>query len=188
MVNDKIYVLAGFSGSGKDTLAAVLKEKGFNFVVSHTTRPMRDGEYEGNPYHFVTTAEMLNMIKNDELIEYREYDTLVDGVPDTWYYAAHKNSIEDGKPYAVVLDMLGLEEFVEVFGKRVIGIHIKVPDDIREKRAKLRGSFDKTEWDRRLADDLKEFPLDRIKKNCQFEIINMNLEDSIKALFEITKL
>lgn len=182
---NQIVVLAGFSGAGKDTFAEILKEEGYNFIVSHSTRPMREGESEGNPYWFVSKDEMLKMIENDELIEYRTYNTLVDGVSDVWYYAAHKNSVEDDKPYVAVLDMLGLEEFIEVFGDRVLGINIYVPDDIREERAKLRGSFDKTEWDRRLEDDRKEFPQERINKSCRYRIENLNLKDAKIKLFEI---
>jgi guanylate kinase len=187
MVNyDKIIVLAGFSGAGKDSFAEILhKEYGFNFVTSHSTRPRREGESEGNPYFFVSKEEMMTMINADELIEYRTYDTLVEGQPETWYYAAHKSQVEDGKPYVCVLDMLGLEEFIEVFGDRVIGIFVDVPHEIREERAKLRGSFDKTEWDRRLEDDKKEFPEERIRKSCLFTVENMEFNGALSEILKI---
>ena len=54
-----ILALVGFSSAGKDTLAKFMSEKlGYDFVVSHTTRPMRPGESEGNPYYFINDNEM----------------------------------------------------------------------------------------------------------------------------------
>jgi len=186
MVDNQIVVLAGFSSAGKDSFAEILqKDHGYNFVTSHTTRPVREGESQGNPYHFVSKEDMLGMIANDELIEYRTYDTLVDGKPDTWYYAAHKSEVHSDKKYVCVLDMLGLEEFIEVFGDRVTGVFIEVPHEVREERAKLRGSFDKTEWDRRLEDDIKVFSDERIKKSCKFTIQNIDKNVALKELLQI---
>jgi len=185
-MNDKIYVLAGFSGTGKDTIADILKEKhDFNFITSHTTRPMRDGESEGKPYWFITNEKFHEMNNNDEFIEYRSYNTKVNGKDDIWYYAAAKNEVKDGLKYVVVLDMLGLTEFKEAFGDRVIGIFIETPDEVREERAKERGSFDKTEWDRRLKDDRDNFQKEKINSECDYIIQNINLNKAVSDILKI---
>jgi len=185
-MSDKIYVLAGFSGTGKDTIADILKEKyNFNFITSHTTRPMREGETEGKPYWFITNEKFHEMNSNNEFIEYRSYNTKVNGKEDVWYYAAAKNEVKDGLKYVVVLDMLGLTEFKEVFGDRVIGIFIETPDEIREQRAKQRGSFDKIEWDRRLADDRQNFPIEKINKECDHIITNIDLDYAVSKILKI---
>jgi len=44
-----LICLCGKSGTGKDTLARLT---GLTTVVSHTTRPMREGETDGVDYHF----------------------------------------------------------------------------------------------------------------------------------------
>ena len=50
----KIFAIQGFTSSGKDTIAKRISEE-FNIpiLVSHTTRPPRDGEINGMSYHFV---------------------------------------------------------------------------------------------------------------------------------------
>ena len=60
MVDNKILVITGFSGAGKDALYDVMKSE-YNTIVSHTTRPMREGESEGNPYYFITKEKMMTI-------------------------------------------------------------------------------------------------------------------------------
>jgi guanylate kinase len=57
MKENTIIVLCGKSSSGKDTLASYFKTQGFKFVISHTTRPIRENESEGNPYYFISDKD-----------------------------------------------------------------------------------------------------------------------------------
>lgn len=153
-----VLILCGKSGSGKDTIQKELVRRGFIPIVSTTSRPMRDGEKDGVDYNYTTRENFEQMIKDDKLVEYREYHTLVGGVPDVWYYGIEKQELDDRKDYVIVLDIGGTEGFAKYFGWfSCVVLYIDVPDDIREQRAIARGSFDKTEWDRRLADDRKVF-------------------------------
>jgi len=67
-----LFVLSAPSGAGKDSVIKALQERGTDFyvVASVTTRAPRPGESEGNPYHFVSQEQFMQMVKNDELIEY----------------------------------------------------------------------------------------------------------------------
>ena len=48
------YVLVGASGSGKTTMAGILKDTlGFQRCITSTTRPPRPGEKDGVDYHFL---------------------------------------------------------------------------------------------------------------------------------------
>lgn len=180
---NKIIVLLGHSGAGKDAIASKLHlEHSYNVITSHSTRPMRDYESQGNPYWFTTKDKMLEYKEDDKLIECREYNTLVNNKLDTWYYAVHKDEVKEDKSYVVVLDMLGLKEFKEYFGTRVIGVFINVDDEVREKRAILRGSFDKIEWDRRLVDDKIQFSLNNIESNCDMIVNNINLDKTTNLI------
>lgn len=58
MENVIIVALVGPSGCGKTTLGKYLKERGFNWVSSYTTRPMREGETDGVEHTFVSTCSM----------------------------------------------------------------------------------------------------------------------------------
>lgn len=156
-MENRIIVLCGYQGSGKDYLASELKKRGFDFIISHTTRPMRPNESEENPYYFTTKEKFLKMIENDEILEYRTYNTLVNNIPDTWYYGVHKQAVKDDRTYVVVLDKLGLIEFKKEFKDRVVSFYIDTSDSNRYERANSRGGFNSQEWERREIADKEEF-------------------------------
>ena len=158
-MKNRIVVLYGKSASGKDTILQELLAKGFQPIISHTTRPMREGEVDGGEYHFITSEEFFRLDKLGMFIQYRVYNTLLNNKPETWYYALHKDSIENpDKDYITILDMQGLKEFIEYFGRdTIIPIGILASDDTRKYRASRRGSFCEIEWNRRLEADDKDF-------------------------------
>jgi len=182
-MSNKIIILSGFSGAGKDSIADILETKyNMNFITSHTTRPMRDYESEGKPYHFIDKNTMLEYEKDNQLIENRKYNTTFQGKNETWIYGVHKSEILEDKKYVGVLDVTGLKKFKEYFGDRVISIFVTVPDEIREERAIKRGSFDKVEWDRRIRDDNEKFSKQNIKNEFDYIVENINLEDTIRKI------
>ncbi len=50
-------VLCGPSGAGKDYNVGLLRKAGYRIGVSHTTRPPREGEVDGEDYYFVNDTE-----------------------------------------------------------------------------------------------------------------------------------
>jgi guanylate kinase len=170
-MDKKLLILTGKSSSGKDTIARLLeKEHGYNFIVSTTTRPMRPGESNRNPYNFVTNEEFERLISGNELIEYREYHTLVNNNPEIWYYGVEKKEVDPNKSYVVVLDTVGLREFKIHFPEKVISFFIHVDDEIRKQRCLSRGDFDEFEWNRRLEDDKIRFSSEVVSKEMDFVI------------------
>ena len=164
MKENQIIVLCGKSSSGKDTLASYFKSQGYKFVISHTTRPMRENELEGNPYYFISDKEFKERLEQNEFIEYREYLTLVGGTPQKWFYAVHQSQIEDLHKYVHVVDLQGLSEIKAKFGNRVKAFYLDVPTPIRTERAMERGSFDEIEWHRRVQDDDNKFHWLKLKE------------------------
>ncbi|MBI2909236.1 MAG: guanylate kinase [Chloroflexi bacterium] len=67
-----LVVISGPSGVGKDAIIEKLKESGdrYCFVVTVTTRSRRQGETEGEPYHFISADRFEEMIKKGELLEW----------------------------------------------------------------------------------------------------------------------
>ena len=164
MKENKIIVLCGKSSSGKDTLASYFKSQGYKFVISHTSRPMRENESEGNPYYFISAKKFKEMLEHNQFIEYREYLTLVGGKPQKWFYGVHQSQIEDLHKYVLVVDLQGLSEIKAKFGKRVKAFYLDVPTLIRTERAMERGSFDESEWNRRVQDDDNKFHWLKLKE------------------------
>ena len=154
MPNNKIIVILGKCCAGKDTLARFMADNlGFKFIVSTTSRPMRDGESEGNPYHFIADEEFQQKIANGDFIEYREYKT--NG--GNWHYGVEKSVVIDSECYVAVLDIVGLREFKKQFGDRVFSIYLLVDYDERKSRCIARGDFNEEEWKRRAISDDEMF-------------------------------
>ncbi|NRA63718.1 MAG: guanylate kinase [Pseudobacteriovorax sp.] len=67
-----VYVVSAPSGAGKTTLNRRLIENYSDVMmsISHTTRPPRPGEVNGNHYHFITEDQFKSMADNDEFIEW----------------------------------------------------------------------------------------------------------------------
>ena len=73
----KTLIIIGPSGVGKGTLIKKLCNEfkdNINLFVSHTSRKIREGEEDGKSYHFVSEDKFLNMIKDNEFIEYNFYN------------------------------------------------------------------------------------------------------------------
>ena len=158
-----IILICGESRSGKNAIASSLEDHGFRQLVTTTSRPIRDGEINMIDYNFVTREQFEDLIKSDMLIEYRKYDTLVGGVPDTWYYGSTKERLLDHDNYCIVLTPEGISHFIEYYGKdSCFVVKINVDAEIRKSRAMLRGSFDETEWNRRLSADAEDFSEDKL--------------------------
>ena len=50
-----IFIFSGPSGVGKSTIIAAIRQKrDFQFSVSYTSRNIREGEFNGEDYNFVT--------------------------------------------------------------------------------------------------------------------------------------
>ncbi len=66
-----MIILTGPSASGKTATCLYLQDHyGIKKVITHTTRPMRQGEVNDVDYHFVSKAEFNRMIDNDEFVEH----------------------------------------------------------------------------------------------------------------------
>ena len=69
-----IFIIAAPSGCGKTSLVKALIEdsKNLSVSVSHTTRKARQGEIDGENYHFASKETFEKMISNKEFVEYAE--------------------------------------------------------------------------------------------------------------------
>ncbi|MGO2373674.1 MAG: guanylate kinase [Pseudoalteromonas prydzensis] len=83
-----LFILSAPSGAGKSSLISALlaKYSDMKVSVSHTTRPPRPGENNGEHYHFVSVDEFKDLIKKDDFFEWAQvFDN---------YYGTSKQAIE----------------------------------------------------------------------------------------------
>jgi guanylate kinase len=102
-----LIVISGPSGAGKDTVMQRMKERGlpFHFVVTATTRPMRNNETHGKDYFFVSKEEFARMIDEDELIEHAMVYGDYKGIPKQQV----REALATGKDVVMRIDVQGAE-------------------------------------------------------------------------------
>lgn len=182
-MNRKIIVLLGKSASGKDTCLNYLKQFGIKPIVSWTTRPKREKETDGVDYFYTTKEIFLDMLKKNMLIDYRKYNTLFDNKPETWYYGIADEILYEEQLQCVCVDIVGYYNLRKYYKPdELLVFYINASDKAREERAKKRGSFSQTEWDRRLKDDDKKFDLATITAISNYVITN---ENSVSHFYEM---
>lgn len=69
-----LFIIAAPSGAGKTSLVASLIESidTIKVSVSHTTRPRRSEEKDGENYYFVSDAEFTSMVENKQFLEHAD--------------------------------------------------------------------------------------------------------------------
>jgi len=183
---NKLVILVGFSASGKDKIQKYISDNyNYEMVISHTSRPMRLNESENNPYHFITRKQFEDMIVENEFIECRKYNTLVNNIPDIWYYGISKNSIDLSKhSYIVVLDILGLIEIKKHFKDNVISFFIDVDEPTRKQRCINRSDFDESEWNRRKSDDEEKFTYEIVNQEVDYMVSNYDFDTCVEYILD----
>lgn len=185
-----ILILCGKSASGKDTILNDFIQDGFvHKIISYTTRPKRTGEVNGVDYNFVTERQFIDMLNEGLFFETRSYNTLQNGYSNTWYYGSKKIDMDMKSKihYGAIMDMNGVRDYVNEYGKEnVFVVYVDVPDELRKQRCVERGSFDETEWNRRLEDDAKKFDLTNPEVSSLINLVVENTEDIRDVKFEIS--
>lgn len=132
----KIVCLMGKSSTGKDTLFKRLlaeRELGLNKIVPYTTRPRRDGEWDGREYFFTDEAGFQRFREQNKIIEAREYHTFY----GLWrYFTADDGQIDGGRDYMMIGTLEAYRYLQEYFGAgRIVPVMIELDDGIRLQRA-----------------------------------------------------
>lgn len=70
----KVFVVSAPSGTGKTTLNTRLMKEFPNveISISHTTRAIRNGEVDGQSYHFVAKEDFQQMIRRGQMLEWAD--------------------------------------------------------------------------------------------------------------------
>jgi len=63
IMSKTILLLIGASASGKTVIGKYLQTLGISELISHTTRPIRQGEIPNKTYYYITKEEFVNLDK-----------------------------------------------------------------------------------------------------------------------------
>lgn len=128
-----ILTLTGPSCSGKSTLEARLKQAGFENVISTTTRPMRNGEVDGQSYYFVSPESFEKNAAEGAYIERVAFNGNLYGVSA----CEVERVFAKNKPVVVVVEPEGLRQVREYGlqnGIRIVSVFVNNPYSVIAKR------------------------------------------------------
>ena len=171
----RLFIVSGPSGSGKDT---VLKEifkccPEIEFSISSITRPMREGEVEGEKYNFISRERFEEMLENDELLEHNVFVGNYYGTPK----APVQKAIDEGRDMIIEVDVNGAFQIKEKLPDAV-SIFI-MPPSLEVLRARLsgRGTEKQEIIEKRMAEALWE-----IARAVEYDymVVNDVLEDAVR--------
>jgi guanylate kinase len=177
-----MIVVSAPSGAGKTTLikrvAPAFPETAFS--VSHTTRRPREGERDGEDYHFVSHDRFEEMIRLGEFVEWEE----VHGA----FYGTALREVERlreaGKTVVFDVDVKGAASIKAAYPEaRAVFVAPPSETALRE-RLTNRGADDPASIERRLAAAKKELAA---QPGFDYVVVNDDLEraaDEMKSIFE----
>lgn len=124
-----MIVLLGDSCAGKSSIEAELADRGYNKIISYTTRPKRDYEIDHKDYHFIDLDTFEQMWKDNRFAEHTNYNG--------WFYAiAKEDCIDDA---IAVVEPNGFRQLKRNKNLNITSFYIKVPERERVVRMMERG-------------------------------------------------
>ena len=177
----RILVLSGPSGAGKSTLCTALKESisDMYFSISTTTRAMRDGERDGEHYHFVSEREFIADIEKGEFLEWAQ-------VHNHYYGTSLKpiqKALSQGKLVVFDVDVQGHRSIKEHYGELAKSIFVTTKSkQILRERLEKRQSDSREHIELRLLHAYNE-----MQHISQFDyvIINDDIAQAKSAILHI---
>lgn len=169
-----LIVISGPSGAGKGTVCKELLRNNKNLAVSisATTRDPRVGEVEGKNYYFINKENFLDMIGNNQFLEYAK-------VYDNYYGTPSKpvlNMMNQGIDVILEIDIQGASQVRANYPE---GIYIfVVPPSINElkKRITERATESEEQMNKRLNCSYEE-----IRNATKYSYIVINDKVDIAA-------
>ena len=176
-----LFLVSAPSGAGKTSLvnAALAQDTQLVVSVSHTTRPARGGEVDGENYYFVDEQSFVQMIADDNFVEHAN----VFGKR----YGTSKKEVETkrsaGKDVILEIDWQGAQQVRDLMPEAV-SIFI-LPPSIEELTSRLttRGEDSAESIAKRLSEaklEMSQAP------NFEYLVINDDFDQAVRHFLSIT--
>ena len=149
-----LYIVAAPSGAGKSSLVNALLERERDIVlsISHTTRPPRPGDVDGEHYHFVNRGVFERLVADGAFLEHAEvFGNL---------YGTSRSAVEpvlaQGRDVLLEIDWQGARQVRKVMPD-CVSIFILPPSrEELERRLRTRAADSAVTIARRLAESVEE--------------------------------
>jgi guanylate kinase len=147
-------------------------------IITYTTRPMREGEREGHPYHFVDEAQFKKLILQKYFIEWAEVHGRLYGTPRDQVLRAFK----DGKGIIIDIDVQGAKTMLMEFPDAVT-VFLKPPtmDALRQRFIK-RGVTSEADLAKRLETARTEMAQ---ANDFQYVLVNDDFDQTYSEIRKI---
>ena len=175
-----LFIVSAPSGAGKTSLVRALLEidSRLKLSISHTSRPQRSKEINGQDYHFVSESEFKQMSVQGEFLESAEVYGNFYGTSQKWI----RGAIAKGHDVLLEIDCQGAKQVRTIF-PQAVAIFILPPSlEALENRLRTRAQDHPTVIQRRLAAARHE-----VGYICDFDyvIINNKLDEATQDLVSI---
>lgn len=120
----KVLALCGKSGAGKDYIQdwIVKNIPNVHKVVPFTTRPKREGEVEGEAYHFINDGDL------------KDVSPLTFATYRGWSYGTRPEDYDEDKINVGVFNLIGIEMLQSRKEYEVLPVYIYAHDKVRLER------------------------------------------------------
>ena len=182
MMKTRLIIVAAPSGAGKSSFVERLAKEDSRLtdIATFTTRSMRKGESEGQPYHFISSEDFQRRISENFFVEWAQvhtnfYGTSFQSLEDTW---------KQGKCAIMDIDIQGVVTFKSKFpdAKTVFIVPPSI-DELRRRIEKRDGGVP-ADIEVRMANaekELKEAP------KFDFQIVNDQFDQSYMEFKKIVE-
>lgn len=174
-----LFVISGPSGVGKGTIREkLIPHIDVQESISATTRQARVGEEDGKDYFFISREKFLEMVAQEEFLEWASVYANLYGTPKEFVI----NSLEKGKDVLLEIDIQGA---LQIKKRMPEGVFIFIsPPSIEELAMRLcgRGKDTPDSINRRLAACEEEI---KQKIYYDYEVVNDDIDVAVNKIKSI---
>ena len=186
MSKGNIFVISAASGTGKTTLVSRLVQQHPNVrvSVSHTTRPPRAGEVDGQHYHFVSEEEFVRLAGEGAFLEHAQVFGNYYGTS----YESVQSMCKQGYDVILEIDVQGAQQVRQALPE-ALSIFILPPSlAVLEQRLRQRQTDSEEVIARRLSE-----AVDEIQQALTFDYVVSNrslqqAEEELWCIFQAARL